>query len=114
VSWHAANLARNRAHYSLLGAAGPRAVVAVAEAVGAGVYFNPFVKVGSQARTAARKSPSRLIKCRLTMRALSLALLGADGQVRRHRNLAPAARPADLGRVVRGRTDAQAGSNADG
>ena len=37
VAWHAANLARNRRHYSLLGAAGPSAVAAVAERVGAGV-----------------------------------------------------------------------------
>jgi translocator assembly and maintenance protein 41 len=45
VAWHAANLARNRRHYSLLGAAGPSAVAAVAERVGAGVHFNAFARV---------------------------------------------------------------------
>jgi translocator assembly and maintenance protein 41 len=38
-------LARNRRHYSLLGAAGPSAVAAVAERVGAGVHFNAFARV---------------------------------------------------------------------
>ena len=47
VAWHAANLARNRRHYSLLGAAGPSAVAAVAERVGAGVHFNTFARVDS-------------------------------------------------------------------
>ena len=45
MAWHAANLARNRRHYSLLGAAGPSAVAAVAERVGAGVHFNAFCRV---------------------------------------------------------------------
>jgi translocator assembly and maintenance protein 41 len=45
VAWHAANLARNRRHYSLLGAAGPSAVAAVAERVGVGVHFNAFARV---------------------------------------------------------------------
>ncbi len=51
LSWHAANLARNRRHYSALGAAGPRAVVALADALGVGVHFNPFVRLDTQARS---------------------------------------------------------------
>jgi hypothetical protein len=45
ATWHAANLARNRRHYSALGALGPRAVAGVAECVGVGVHFNPFVRL---------------------------------------------------------------------
>ena len=45
VAWHAANLERNRRHYSLRGAAGASAVAAVAEHVGAGVHFNAFARV---------------------------------------------------------------------
>jgi translocator assembly and maintenance protein 41 len=58
LSWHAANLSRNRRHYSALGAAGPRAVVALADALGVGVHFNPFVRLDTQAR-AARSAQSR-------------------------------------------------------
>ena len=57
LSWHAANLERNGSHYSLLlQAAGPAAVVALADSVGAGVHFNPFVRVGAQARPPRRAS----------------------------------------------------------
>ena len=54
LAWHAANLARNRRHYSVLGAAGPLAVVCLADTLGAGIHFNPFVRLGSQARYCAR------------------------------------------------------------
>ena len=51
VSWHAANLECNARHYSpLMRAAGASAVVAVADSVGTGVHFNPFARVGTQAR----------------------------------------------------------------
>ena len=53
-AWHATNLERNARHYSpLMRAAGPSAVIAVADSVGAGVHFNPFVRVGSQASAVA-------------------------------------------------------------
>ena len=51
LTWHAANLARNRRHYSALGSLGPGAVVALADRVGVGIHFNPFVRLGAQART---------------------------------------------------------------
>ncbi|RUP43553.1 mitochondrial matrix Mmp37-domain-containing protein [Jimgerdemannia flammicorona] len=43
--WHSLNLQHNRAHYSFVGALGSRAVAMLQENVGAGVYFNPYVKV---------------------------------------------------------------------
>ncbi len=49
-AWHAANLAHNRRHYSALGAGGAGAVVCVADRLGVGVHFNPFVRLGAQAR----------------------------------------------------------------
>jgi Phosphatidate cytidylyltransferase, mitochondrial len=49
VAWHAANLERNAGHYSWLAStlAGPRGLVAVANTVGAGVHFNPFVRLNA-------------------------------------------------------------------
>lgn len=42
-TWHRANLAANRAHYSFVGALGPAAVVTLQRSLGAGVYFNTYV-----------------------------------------------------------------------
>ena len=51
VAWHRANLERNASHYSWLASlAGPARLVAVSHAIGAGVHFNPFVRLGSQVR----------------------------------------------------------------
>ena len=41
--WHALNLEKHAAHYSPLGMLGPRAVAAVQERAGAGVYYNAYV-----------------------------------------------------------------------
>ncbi|KAI6244820.1 Phosphatidate cytidylyltransferase, mitochondrial [Erysiphe necator] len=43
--WHSLNLAQHRDHYSALGSLGSGAVSMVQEKLGAGVYFNPYVKV---------------------------------------------------------------------
>ncbi|TVY54389.1 Phosphatidate cytidylyltransferase, mitochondrial [Lachnellula cervina] len=43
--WHSLNLHQHRDHYSALGSLGSGAVTAVQEKWGAGVYFNPYVKV---------------------------------------------------------------------
>ena len=52
VAWHRENLERNAGHYSWVAShlAGPAGLVAVSHAVGAGVHFNPFVRLGSQVR----------------------------------------------------------------
>ncbi|EOD29853.1 putative Mmp 37, mitochondrial import protein [Emiliania huxleyi CCMP1516] len=42
-AWHALNLEKHAAHYSPLGMLGPRAVAAVQERAGAGVYYNAYV-----------------------------------------------------------------------
>lgn len=47
VSWHEANLARNRVHYSLLARAGAPAVVAVSERVGCGVHWNAYARLST-------------------------------------------------------------------
>ena len=44
-AWHRENLRRHPAHYSSLSLGGPRAVVAVQERFGAGVYYNTLVHV---------------------------------------------------------------------
>ena len=41
--YHRQNLRRNRHHYSLLGRLGPDTLVAAADRIGAGVYFNTLV-----------------------------------------------------------------------
>ncbi|KAJ2770833.1 Mitochondrial translocator assembly and maintenance protein 41 [Coemansia nantahalensis] len=43
--WHALNISQHRAHYSFMGSLGARAVAAVQDRFGAGVYYNPFVEI---------------------------------------------------------------------
>ncbi|KAJ1730234.1 Mitochondrial translocator assembly and maintenance protein 41 [Coemansia biformis] len=43
--WHALNISQHRAHYSFMGSLGARAVAAVQDRLGAGVYYNPFVEI---------------------------------------------------------------------
>ena len=102
LSWHEANLERNGAHYSLLlQAAGPAAVVALADSVGAGVHFNPFVRVGTQARLAV---PRRS--------ATAVSVPGPGAEIWRHPHQQPAQRPLPVGHAVRGGEDAEAGGHA--
>ncbi|XP_008787872.1 phosphatidate cytidylyltransferase, mitochondrial isoform X2 [Phoenix dactylifera] len=45
IQWHSENLERNRHHYSKwMVRLGPRAIIRVADGIGAGVHFNPFVE----------------------------------------------------------------------
>ncbi|XP_029124345.2 uncharacterized protein [Elaeis guineensis] len=45
IKWHLENLERNRRHYSTwMVRLGPRAITRVADGIGAGVHFNPFVE----------------------------------------------------------------------
>lgn len=44
TNWHDANLKLNPSHYSALGYMGPRTILHV-QALGAGVYFNPYVPI---------------------------------------------------------------------
>jgi len=61
-SWHAANLAANRLHYSpALRLLGPRAVVSLSEGVGAGVHFNAFAPLSSGLCKYGVISSSRLL-----------------------------------------------------
>lgn len=49
VAWHEENLMANPVHYGRLSrAVGGRNTVALADSVGLGVHFNPYVKVGAQ------------------------------------------------------------------
>jgi mitochondrial translocator assembly and maintenance protein 41 len=50
LSWHAANLAAHREHYSGLGALGPAAVAAVQAAGGGRLYYNTLVPLPPAAR----------------------------------------------------------------
>ncbi|EYU23263.1 hypothetical protein MIMGU_mgv1a022093mg, partial [Erythranthe guttata] len=47
VQWHTENLKMNRNHYAswMVHLGGPRLITEVADDIGAGVHFNPFVKV---------------------------------------------------------------------
>ncbi|ONK75045.1 uncharacterized protein A4U43_C03F12750 [Asparagus officinalis] len=45
IEWHSKNLERNRHHYSkFMAGLGPKALAWVANRIGAGVHFNPFVE----------------------------------------------------------------------
>ncbi|KAJ0988456.1 hypothetical protein J5N97_006812 [Dioscorea zingiberensis] len=45
LQWHQDNLERNRNHYSKwMARLGPKAITRVADGIGVGVYFNPFVE----------------------------------------------------------------------
>lgn len=45
LQWHSENMERNRRHYSKwMAALGPKAVTHVADRIGVGVHFNPFVE----------------------------------------------------------------------
>eukprot|EP00252_Welwitschia_mirabilis_P022133 TRINITY_DN5900_c0_g1_i1.p1 TRINITY_DN5900_c0_g1~~TRINITY_DN5900_c0_g1_i1.p1 ORF type:complete len:336 (-),score=58.89 TRINITY_DN5900_c0_g1_i1:451-1458(-) len=49
IQWHTQNLQRNRDHYSrLMAYLGAQTITEVAEVVGAGVHFNPFVLWGNK------------------------------------------------------------------
>ncbi|VAH11276.1 unnamed protein product [Triticum turgidum subsp. durum] len=49
LQWHSENLARNPTHYSSwMARRGPEAVTWLADRVGVGVYFNPFVEWGDK------------------------------------------------------------------
>lgn len=43
--WHSLNINQNRKHYSYLGTLGSGAVTMLQENLGAGVYYNPYVKI---------------------------------------------------------------------
>jgi translocator assembly and maintenance protein 41 len=43
--WHSLNINQNRKHYSFLGTLGSGAVTWLQENLGAGVYYNPYVKI---------------------------------------------------------------------
>ena len=91
MAWHAANLARNRRHYSALGALGPAAVAAVADRVGVGVHFNPFVRLNTQ--VTRRAVAPRGVHRRQHTRRASLAPYRAFDSRRAAPPLRPRASP---------------------
>jgi len=62
VKWHTENLARNPGHYGKLSKRiGARGITRIAERVGCGVHFNPFVEVDSQLHKYGVVATARLL-----------------------------------------------------
>lgn len=135
--WHAANLQRNPGHYSGLRYLGSRAVTAVQNRIGAGVYYNTMVTVRDRVRAAP--GPSCLViracvrsfvcscacvwtcpepvsvRCRSKSgygRLIGWLTARTEYQVRRDFERDGPGRSGELAYALRGRSPAEAGTSA--
>ncbi|CAG8466009.1 8040_t:CDS:2 [Funneliformis mosseae] len=104
--WHSLNINQNRNHYSFMGTLGSGAITILQEKFGAGIYYNPYVKVEDTLIKYGVVSIDKMCKDLLNWETLYLAgrmhkpvkILSDDARVRlaQQVNLASALRTALL------------------